>query len=101
MTQNDRFVHKTEPPPSRVGSLHAVYVRCGKASCRCARGELHGPYWRQQWREGGRTQRRYVRQADAARLQAELEVWRVEHPSLGSLRQQLTELRRLARLLGV
>jgi hypothetical protein len=62
---------------------------------------LHGPYWRHQWREHGRTRRRYVRQADAGRLQTELEVWRAEHPPLGSLRRQLAELRRLARLLGV
>ncbi len=81
--------------------MHAAYVRCGKARCRCARGALHGPYWRQQWRANGRTRRRYVRQADAARLQAELAAWRAAHPPLTELRRQVAEFRRLARLLGV
>jgi hypothetical protein len=99
--KNDRIVHKMSLPEAPRGSLHATYVRCGKAGCHCARGELHGPYWRQQWREKGRTRRRYVRQADAGRLRGELEVWRAEHPTLTDLRRQLTELGRLARLLGV
>jgi hypothetical protein len=99
--KNDRIVHKAGPPAALGGSLHALYVRCGTVGCRCARGELHGPYWRHQWREDGHTRRRYVRQADAARLQAELDLWRAEHPTLTELRRQLIELRRLARLMGV
>jgi hypothetical protein len=99
--KNRRIVHKAGPPVSLGGSLHAVYVRCGTAGCRCSRGALHGPYWRHQWRENGRTRRRYVRQADVARLRAELTAWRVQQPTLTGLRRQLTELRRLARLLGV
>jgi transposase len=27
------------------GSLVEQGRRCGKAGCRCTRGELHGPYW--------------------------------------------------------
>ncbi len=27
------------------GSLVEQGRRCGKAGCRCSRGELHGPYW--------------------------------------------------------
>ena len=99
--KNDQIVHKTKPLVVRGGSLHAVYVRCGKAGCHCARGALHGPYRRYQWREGGHTRRRYVRQADAEGLRADLAAWRAEHPPLSSLRRQVTELRRLARLLGV
>jgi hypothetical protein len=99
--KNSRIVHKAGPPAELGGSLQALYVRCGTVGCHCARGELHGPYWRHQWRENGRTRRRYVRQADAPSLQAELEVWRAGHPTLGSLRQQLTVLRRLTRLLEV
>ncbi len=40
-------------------------VRCGKATCRCRRGELHGPYAFLYWRdERGRQRRRYVQRAD-------------------------------------
>jgi hypothetical protein len=35
-------------------------VRCGKEKCRCASGELHGPYWYAYWSEGGRTKSQYV-----------------------------------------
>lgn len=35
-------------------------VRCGKGKCRCASGELHGPYWYAYWSEGGRTRSQYV-----------------------------------------
>jgi hypothetical protein len=27
------------------GSLISQGRRCGKSGCRCAQGELHGPYW--------------------------------------------------------
>ena len=35
-------------------------VRCGKEKCKCASGELHGPYWYAYWSEGGRTKSQYV-----------------------------------------
>ncbi len=35
-------------------------VRCGKKGCKCARGELHGPYWYAYWTEGGKTKSEYV-----------------------------------------
>ncbi len=35
-------------------------VRCGSKKCRCAAGELHGPYWYAYWTEGGRTRSQYV-----------------------------------------
>jgi len=35
-------------------------VRCGKGSCKCAEGKLHGPYWYAYWSEGGRTKSQYV-----------------------------------------
>lgn len=43
------------------GSLLRQWVRCGKPSCRCARGDLHGPYWYRYWRdEEGRAHKHYV-----------------------------------------
>lgn len=35
-------------------------VRCGSKKCRCASGELHGPYWYTYWSEGGKTKSQYV-----------------------------------------
>ena len=96
-----RIVHKADAVEPLPGSLHAVYVRCGTAGCRCAYGERHGPYWRHQWREGGRTRRRYVRQAEVEQVRQALVAWRAAHPPVSALRHRLTEIRRWMRLLGV
>ena len=96
-----RIIHKTAEAPPLPGSLHAAWVRCGKSGCRCASGALHGPYWRRQWREGGRTRREYVKQVDVERVRGQLAAWREAHPPVASLRDEVARLRRLMRLLGV
>src|SRR5581483_5614988 len=74
---------------------------CGKSTCRCARGERHGPYLSLRWREGDRQCRRYVRRADAERISAAIEAWRRLHPPAYRARQELAALRRLLRDLEV
>ena len=45
-------------------TAHKTYrlerVRCGKKVCKCADGQLHGPYWYAYWSEGGKTKSQYV-----------------------------------------
>ena len=94
--ENGRRLRKIEP---LRGSLQPEWARCGKASCRCSRGELHGPYWSHRWREGGRQRRRYVRPADLEHVRASLAEWRRLHPPARSMRDVLAELRRLLRQL--
>ena len=101
MTKKGGIVHKADASEALPGSLHAVYVRCGAGGCKCRQGALHGPYWRHQWREGGRTRRRYVRQNDVERVRAALAAWREAHPPVAALRDHLRLLRRVMRLLGV
>ena len=43
-----------------AGSLQDQRRRCGKEGCRCARGELHGPYLYLSMRVGRRTRMLYV-----------------------------------------
>ncbi len=62
--QNARTLPKTET----ASALCRQWVRCGRRGCRCAGGELHGPYIYLFWREAGRLRKRYVRQSDAALL---------------------------------
>lgn len=47
---------------NRIGNktYQSELVRCGKKGCKCAEGELHGPYWYAYWTEGGRTKSEYV-----------------------------------------
>lgn len=47
-------------------------TRCGKKGCRCAGGELHGPYWYAYYRENGRMRCKYIGKnlPESARLEA-------------------------------
>jgi hypothetical protein len=42
------------------GSLGAVYRRCGRANCHCAKGDKHGPVFYLTRNEGGHTRNIYV-----------------------------------------
>ena len=79
----------------QVCSLQRESRRCGKPSCRCARGMLHGPYWYLRWREGGRQRRRYVRLERVEAMRVVVEESRRLRPPVWSLRQTLVELRHL------
>jgi hypothetical protein len=96
MNKKCRLLPKIEPIR---GSLQADWKKCGKPTCRCARGQRHGPYWSRRWREDGRQRRRYVRPADAERVRAGLAEWRRLHPPARSAREALALLRRLMRQL--
>jgi hypothetical protein len=90
-----------EPLPKTLpGTVCAQWVRCGRPNCRCARGQLHGPYAYHFVRQGGRLRKRYVRQDEAGGVRAacqarqrrrrELAEWR---GCLGQLAAQLREVR--------
>lgn len=49
-----------EERPTPGGCYRLEKVRCGKDNCRCAGGELHGPYWYLYARKNGRLTSRYV-----------------------------------------
>lgn len=55
------------------GTLHREYKRCGRATCLCAHGRLHGPYYYVHTRDGNRQRKHYVRLADVAAVKAQLE----------------------------
>jgi hypothetical protein len=96
-----RISPKTPPLEPLPGTLVPTYKRCGAAGCKCRQGALHGPYYRWQWRQGGRTWRQYVRRADVPRMRAALAAWRAAHPPVAALRDHLRLLRRVMRRLGV
>ena len=82
------------------GSLHTAYRACGKPTCRCAQGQLHGPYWYRRWRQGRRQRRAYVREADLLRVRAAVELWHRLHPPLEPIRRTLAALARVHRAAG-
>jgi len=53
------------------GAICGSMVRCGRSTCKCARGELHGPYFYRFYRDKqGRQHRQYI---PKAQVEAELE----------------------------
>ena len=71
----------------KMGAVCQQWKRCGQPGCRCARGQLHGPYYALFWREDGRLRKRYVRLDAAPRVQA----------SCTERREQERQARELAR----
>lgn len=61
----------------KVGALCAQWVRCGTSGCRCAHGELHGPYFYRFWREDGHLRKCYVRLNDVPAVRREIETHRM------------------------
>ncbi len=60
-------------PKTLPGAICAQMVRCGKPSCKCARGELHGPYFYHFTRRDGVLVKRYVRAAAVEQVRAACE----------------------------
>ena len=68
----DAWLHSLIETAERAGSHHPTehaadhksyrseMVRCGKKGCKCAEGELHGPYWYAYWTEKGKTRSPYI-----------------------------------------
>lgn len=56
------------------GSLISEHKRCGKPNCRCARGQLHGPYYYRRWRDdSGRQRKAYVPRKQSEQVRQALE----------------------------
>jgi hypothetical protein len=52
------------------------WVKCGRPTCRCAKGQLHGPYQYRFWREAGRLRKEYVRPENLEEIKARCEARR-------------------------
>ena len=54
--------------PEARGHLKSEYIRCGKQSCKCLKGALHGPYWYIYQKEGGCLLKTYIGQIVSPQL---------------------------------
>lgn len=62
-TKSANLSTKIEP---LSGAIDARFLRCGKANCKCAKGDLHGPYYVRRWREYGKRYSKYVKKSDVS-----------------------------------
>lgn len=62
--KNEKALDKRDLSFFLSGAVVEQYRTCGKSNCRCARGDLHGPYHYRTWREDGKQMWEYVRRED-------------------------------------
>ena len=48
------------------GSIETQFKRCGRSNCKCAKGELHGPYFLRRWQRRGQRCSKYVKKRDVS-----------------------------------
>ena len=58
------------------GSIYSTYKKCGNKKCRCAKGELHGPFNYISKRVDGKTILTFVRKADESKITKEAQNYR-------------------------
>lgn len=70
---------KTKPEKQRgdflPGLVREEWKRCGKPNCRCANGDPHGPYYRRQWRAGGKLHSEYVSASEVGDVRERCAAW--------------------------
>ena len=62
---------ETLPKTPLPGVVLPQWVRCGRANCRCAQDQLHGPYYYRFWRDGGRLRKTYVKASELEQVRAQ------------------------------
>ena len=83
---------KIEPLP---GAVDARFLRCGKPNCKCAKGDLHGPYFVYRVRMYGQRRSKYVKKADVLAVKLAVEAGRAERKRVRQeLREAIRTLRR-------
>ena len=91
------------------GDVNARFVRCGKANCKCAKGDLHGPYYVYRVRTYGKRHSKYIRKRDVLGVKLAVEQGRAERKrqrrelqeaikALRSLRSNLFDLLTMGQL---
>ena len=81
------------PKNMLVGSLHLEWKRCARASCKCNKGLLHGPYVYRHWREKGRQHKSYIPMSTLSEVFRVKEALGEQFPQHGDLRRMKKNLR--------
>jgi hypothetical protein len=85
--------------PGRMiaGSFYEMYKKCGRANCRCAFGELHGPYPVISFARGGRRWTRSVPRNREQDVRARAEAYRQFRHRRARLRQAMKRIDEIVR----
>ena len=64
------------PKEMVCGSIYSAYKKCGNKNCRCAKGNLHGPFSYLSKKVDGKTTLTFIRRADEDRITSQAENYR-------------------------
>jgi hypothetical protein len=84
-------------PKMLPGVVCPQWVRCGRPSCRCARGQLHGPYHYRFFREAGKLRKVYIRPADLELVRSQCEARRQARRELQAAWETWRQFRAMVR----
>ena len=59
-----KIAYLLNPKDMIAGSIYETYKKCGNKTCRCAKGDLHGPFFYLSRKVEGKTKLTFVRRAD-------------------------------------
>ena len=62
--RSKKLAYLLNPKDMIAGSIYETYKKCGNKNCRCAKGDLHGPFFYLSRKAGGKTKLTFVRRAD-------------------------------------
>lgn len=98
-----RHKKKSEENATKIeplcGFLEARYVTCGKPNCKCAKGQLHGPYFCRRWIAAGDRCSKYVRKADFADVKEGISAFKQERKSRRMQRGRGNDLLKLLKMI--
>ena len=84
------------------GWLEARYKRCGRSNCKCAKGELHGPYYYRFFYRGGRQRKKYVKKGELSATFAACLAYKRDRQETRELIRQINETgNRMLKALGM
>lgn len=83
-----RLLKKLMAPDDMIaGSVYSTYKKCGKDTCRCARGELHGPFLSLSIPQHGKRILKHIRQGDEDWVNSHASNYRDYQKNLARLRK--------------
>ena len=84
------------------GWVDARFVRCGRSNCKCAKGELHGPYYVRRWERGGKRRSKYVKKGEVSATFAACLAYKRDRQETRELIRQINETgNRMLKALGM
>jgi hypothetical protein len=84
------------------GWVDARFVRCGRSNCKCAKGQLNGPYYVRRWERGGKRRSKYVKKDELSATFAACSAYKQNRQETRELIKNINETgNRMLKALGL